>query len=289
MTKTDRYTLIATVLLGILLYTVLRFAHDLNLAWDGSVLEPPPVTDDTQEPTQPRIASTADLRTLLTDNHVDAVMTLDGYARWSDARGFTGSNRLLGSTDVAPADELAAAAETELKVKSDAGDAAASQALAARMLFIDSFGSIDLYRLAAEQGSTFALLRIGSVLEALETATTGSEPTDPMQQQHIAELTGRGIDNSLRLTALGYVVTAIRDGGPPIVDHALFEWLDRLSDTTTPEEMVAVCEWSEQKLLNVAKSRARRGKPTITTVAPPVFFTIPKLAERLPCRRRRSG
>ena len=32
MTKTNRFTLIATILLGILLYTVLRFAHDLNLA-----------------------------------------------------------------------------------------------------------------------------------------------------------------------------------------------------------------------------------------------------------------
>lgn len=281
MTKTNRYTLIATLLLGVLLYTVLRFAHDLNLAWDGSALDPPPVTDDAQT----RIASTMDLRALLIENEVDAVTALHGYARWSDARGFTGNNRLFGSIDVASYNDLATIDEAELVALSDVGDATASQALGARMLFIDSFRSIDFYRRAAEQGSTYALLRIGSLLEALDAVAASNQPGDPMQRRRIADLTKQGIRNSLRLTALGYVITAVRDGGPPIVDYALLAWLDRLSETTTTEERVAVCEWSEQMLLNVARSRARRGKPAITTIAPPVFFTIPDLAERLPCRR----
>jgi len=283
VTKTNRFTLIATILLGVLLYSVLRFAHDLNLAWDGSVLDPPPATDDAQTPTQPRIESTRDLHALLADKGIDAVAALSGYARWSDARGFTGTNQLFGSVDVAPYIDLAAIEEAELVALSDAGDAAASQALGARMLFVDSFRSIDFYRRAAGQGSTYALLRIGSLLEALDAVAAGNQTGDPVQRQRIADLTRRGIGNSLRLTALGYVITAVRDGGPPIVDYALLAWLDRMNDTTTSAELATVCEWSEQTLLNIARERVRRGKPAITTIAPPVFFAIPDLAERLPC------
>ena len=279
MTKANRFTLIATILLGILLYTVLRFAHDLNLAWDGSTLSPPPpAIDDTQGPVDPRIENTKDLRALLIEHDVDAVTALNAYARWSDARGFTGGNRLFGA---APTDDLATVADAELLTRSDTGDSAASQELAARVLFVDPIRAIDLFQLAAEQGSTFALLRIGSLLEALDTVSTGSQSIDP----HIVELTEQGVRNSLRLTALSYAVTAVRDAGPPIVDYTVLAWLDRLNETTTPEEQVAVCEWSERTLLNVARGRARWGKPAITTVAPPVFFTIPDLAKRLPCGR----
>ncbi len=285
MTKTDRSTLIATVLLGVLLYTVLRFAHDLNLAWDGSVLEPPPVADNEQESASPRISGAKDLRALLIDNDVDATAALDGYARWSVARGFSGDDRLFASNDRPPGEDFSAIDEATLVARSDAGDAAASQMLGARMLFVDSFRSIDFYRRAAEQGSTFALLRIGSLLEALAAVAAGNKTNHPVQERRVAELAGQGVNNSLHLTALGYVITAIRDGGPPIVDHSLLERLRRLSDTITPEEQVAVCEWSERTLVNIAKERARHGKPAVTTTAPPVFFALPELAGQLPCRQ----
>jgi len=291
VTKTNRFTLIATFLLGVLLYTILRFAADLNIAWDGSVLQPPPATDNTRAPTQPRIATATDLRAALDDHGIesgiesgiDSRAAIDGYADWSDARGFTGDNRLFGTPDIAPTDAFAAGNETVLIARSDAGDVAASQALAARMLFIDPFNAIEYFRRAAEQGSTFALLRIGSVLEALDAAGADAAIAGHAQRQRVADLTERGVGNSLRLTALGYVMTAIRDGGAPIVDHTLLTWLDRLIDESDNDELVAVCEWSERTLVDIAKGRVRWGKPAITTVAPPVFFAIPNLAERLPC------
>lgn len=293
MTKTNRFTLIATILLGVLLYTILRFAHDLNVSWDGRALTPPPATDDTLVPAQPRIAATTDLLAVLDaapDEHgatggIDSTGVLDDYADWSDARGFTGKNRLFGTPDRVPSDALAATNETELRMWSDAGDAAASQELAARILFVDLFSAIEFFQRAAEQGSTFALLRIGSLIESLDAAADGNAVADPVQRQRIADLAERGVDNDLRLTALGYLVTAIRDGGAPIIDHTLLAWLDRLNDGTTNDERVAVCKWSERMLLDIAKGRVRWGKPAITTVAPPVFFAIPGLDDRLPCNR----
>jgi hypothetical protein len=293
VTKTNRFTLIATILLGILLFTILRFAHDLNVAWDGSKLKPPPATDDTRVSTWPRVATTADLHAFLdqqgAENGIDSTAILNGYAEWSDARGFTGRNRLFGTADTAPSDALTANDEDVLRARSNTGDAAASQALAARVLFVDLFDAIDHFRRAAEQGSTFALLRIGSLLEALDATETDNEMADPAQRQRVADLTEHGVDNSLRLTALGYVVAAIRDGGAPVVDRALLTQLDRLHDETTNDEWVAVCEWSERTLLNIARARIRWGKPAVVTVAPPIFFSVPDLADRLPCGRTPRG
>jgi len=286
VSKTNRFTLIATILLGVLLYTILRFAHDLNIAWDGSPLKPPPATNDTPDTTQPRIATATDLLALLEKElarqSLDSETALDEYAEWSTARGFIGKNRLPGSPDTTslmPGDQAA------LLARSEAGNATASQALAAQILFTDPFRAIELFHRAAEQGSTFALLRTGSLLEALDTAGTGTGADDVKHRERVNELTKQGVGNSLRLTALGYVITAIRDGGAPIVDRSLLTWLDRLQFETTNDELVAVCEWSEHTLFDIAKGRALRGKSPVTTNAPPVFFTIPGLADQLPCRR----
>jgi len=289
VTKTNRFTLIATILLGILLFTILRFAHDLNVAWDGSKLKPPPATDATRASTRLRISTTTDLRDFLdrqgAGNGIDATAILDDYADWSDARGFTGRNRLFGTADTAPSDVFTANDEDVLRTRSDAGDAAASQALAEHILFVDLYSAIELFRRAAEQGSTFALLRIGSLLEALDATGTGYEIADPAQRQRVVDLTEQGVGNSLRLTALGYVVAAIRDGGAPVVDGALLMQLDRFHDETTSDEWAAVCEWSERTLLDIAKTRIRWGKPAVVTVAPPIFFSVPDLDDRLPCGR----
>jgi len=289
VTKTNRFTLIATILLGILLFTILRFAHDLNVAWDGGKLKPPPATDDTRASTRPRIATTTDLHAFLdqqgAENGIDSTAILNDFAKWSDARGFTGRNRLFGTADTVPSGALTANDDDVLRMRSDAGDAAASQALAERILFVDLYGAIELFRRAAEQGSTFALLRIGALLEALDATGTGYEIADPAQRQRVVDLTEQGVGNSLRLTALGYILVAIRDGGAPVVDGPQLTQLDRFHDETTNDEWVAVCEWSENTLLNIARARIRWGKPAVVTVAPPIFFSVPDLADRLPCSR----
>lgn len=289
MTKTNRFTLIATVLLGVLLYTILRFADDLNVAWDGSELEPLPETNNTHQSAQPRIATAMDLRTVLdkrrAEDSIDSAAALDGYSDWSEARGFVGSNRIFSPSEVAPSDRFADMDQAGLIARSEAGDALASQTLAARILFDDPFSAIDLFRRAAEQGSTFALLRIGSLLEALNTVAARNAEANPDQQQRFSDLAKQGVRGSLRLTALGYVVTAIRDGGAPIVDHTLLSWLDRLEAGTTNNELVAACEWSEKTMLDIAGRRIRAGKSPVTTQAPPVFMAIPDLADLLPCAR----
>jgi len=283
--KTNRFTLIATVLLGVLLYMILRYARDLNIAWDGAELTPPPAIDNSQIPAQPRIATTADLSDFLNAGGRVTETLLNHYADWSAAHGFTGKNRLFGAPDIAASGHYTNLAESELVARSATGDELASQVLATRRLFTDPFSAIEYFRRAAGQGSTFALLRIADLLEALDAAETGRATTHSGQSDRLRTLVKHGVGNSLKLTALGYLVTAMRDGGPPVIDPGVLAGLDRLRKGTTGDQRVAVCEWSERMLLEIAKDRVRWGKPAITTVPPPVFFAPPDLADRLPCRR----
>lgn len=265
MTKTNRFTLIATILLGILLFTILRFADDLNVAWNGKILEPRPASGDASESQPPQIRDNADLRKLLTTvAGIDSAAVLDGYTVWSQNRGFTGTSRLFGTKKPTAPEAFAAMEDSELEVRSASGDARASQTLAARTVFTDPLNALALFHRAAEQGSTNALLRIAFVLEALDAAGSENESAD---------------------SALGYAIAAVRDGGSPVVDHALLAWLDRLAAAASRDELANACEWSERTLLEIAGRRARWGAPPITTAPPPVFFAVPDLAGRLPCKR----
>jgi len=282
--KTNRFTLIATVLLGVLLYMILRYARDLNIAWDGTEPAPPTAIDNPQIPSQPQIATTADLRAFLDADAMASDTLLDHYADWSAAHGFTGKNRLFGAPDIAAANRFTALAGPELVARSEAGAVLASQVLATRRLFTDPFSAIEYFRRAAGQGSTFALLRIADLLEALDAAEAGRATARSDQADRARALAERGVDHSLKLTALGYLVTAMRDGGPPVIDPGVLAELDRLREGTTGDQRVAVCQWSERMLLEIARDRVRWGRPAITTAPPPVFFTLPDLAGRLPCR-----
>lgn len=295
MTKTSRFTLIATVLLGILLYTITRFAGDLNVAWDGSVIEPAP--PDTEAPIALPIADAAGVRAVLEALDIDTVAALDGWAAWSDARGFVPPNRLYGIPDPAlvasgssgrrdPASlstDPATIDEAELLARSAAGDAAATQALAARAASTAPFKAIDYYRLAADQGSTFALLRLASLFEALDTVARSGATADPEYARRIAALTGPAPGTDLRQMAFAHLLAAVRDGGPPTVDPSLLAWLRRLDDQVSEPQRHAACGQSARLLMAIAGRRARMGRPPVVTEAPPVFFTAPEWADQQIC------
>lgn len=305
MSRTSRFTLIATVLLGVLLYTITRFAEDLNVAWDGSVIEPPPIETDASIDLP--MADAAGVSSVLTALDIDPVAARDGWAAWSDARGFAPPNRLHGipdpvssgpgPSDPAPSDPgdasrrdsasrgagPATTDEAELLALSQAGDAAATQALAARVALRAPFEAIDYYRLAADQGSTFALLRLASLFEALDTVARSGTTTDPAHARRLAALADSAPGNSLRLMAFTHLLAAVRDGGPPIVDPSLLAWLRRLDEQASDTQRSAACGQSARLLMDIAGRRARSGRPPVVTEAPPIFFTAPGWAEQQIC------
>ena len=251
MTKTNRYTLIATILLGVLLFTIVQFANDLDVAWDGTRIEP-------EQPADRSVSTfTADPDAALGTAGLEASTARAAADRWRQARGLPADSYLTANTPVIIT------------------QAAVTQAQAEQLRFDDLPTALALFNKAAEQGSAYALLRIAALLEAL--AATTSDAPDTIAMLSVAD----GPD--LRLSALGYILTALRVAGPPLADIDLVAGIDRLLPETTLEQRSLACQWSERRLLDLARARAKQGVRTISTDTPPVFLTAPGAIDSLPC------
>ena len=149
MSKTNVYTLVATALLGVLLYVVLQFAR--------KVPTQPVTTNIMTEPIGLSVGGRSDLPAILEARGIDAQRAIAESIDWRQARGFLDSDRMFGvAGDEAPARLYEILEIATLESMSESGDLAATQALAARKLLEDPFASLALYTTAANQGSVFA-------------------------------------------------------------------------------------------------------------------------------------
>lgn len=277
MSKTNIYTLVATALLGVLLFVVVQFTR--------RVPTEPVVTNIVTEPAGLQIGGRADLAAFLESRQFDVARAIGDSIAWRRARGFFDSDRFFGTGegDVSVPDYDSIDIAT-LESMSDTGDLAATQALAARILLEDPFTSLGLYATAANQGSTYAVIQIGGLRETFSDITLDKFISDPEYQQNLNELRGDGSINKLKIEAFAYIAAAIRDGGIAIVDRELLDWIQRLEYELRPEEQVSACAMSENIFLKFSSARRSRGLAQITTEPPPVFFGIPDLEAQLPCQ-----
>lgn len=277
MSKTNLYTLIATALLGVLLYVVLQFARKVPTT--------PPTAETIHAPEHPRLANHPDLHEFLAARGLDGHKLLVESAHWRQARGFLGGDRLLGVTeDSAPSRAYQSIDTLVLNSMSDNGDLAATQTLAARTLPNDPFAALDLYMTAAEQGSIYAMLQIGSLRETLGDRALDRFKSDPDYLRKVGELRGDDSNQTLQMEAFAYIAAAVRDAGATIVDDDLLGWLRRMEREIPSAQRAAACELSERIFLKFGAARRGRGLAPLTTTPPPVFIAIRNLDEKIPCR-----
>jgi hypothetical protein len=277
MSKTNVFTLIATALLGVLLYVILQLAHDLKNA---------PVIEATQPLAGNHGISTyADLLGFLERKGIGSEHAIASSAGWFQDRGFPGSHSLLGIpgqnewTEQYP--DLDDAVLESLSAK---GDMAATQTLASHRISIDPFAAMELYATAAAQGSTYAIIQIGSLRETFANMELDRYRADPVYLEKIGRLRGDDSNQTLQLEAFAYAMAAVRDGGPPVIDRDLLAWLQRMAETIPPSLRESACERSEQVFLEFSGARRTRNLAPITRDPPAIFISIPDLADLLPCR-----
>lgn len=295
MSKTNVFTLIATILLGVLLYTIVRFSTGLpepppaDSIREAATLAPPAnaglPTPAARSGELPRISGYAELLVFLTARGVDGESAIAGSARWLHERGFSGINTLLGVTEEnAPGIALQSLDDATLQTMLEAGDSGASQAMASRVLFTDPFAALDLYRTAAGQGSVYAILRIASLLESLGDISLDDFVADPAYLQKLVDLRSRDSDQGPKISAFSHALAAARDGGMPVIDAEMLSWLQRLSSEFSESEQRSACERSTQLFFEFGTKRRQKGLRPISTDPPPVFLSIPDLESQLPCR-----
>ena len=296
MDRTNISILLSTVLLGVLLYIVRQIGEQ-----GLEAVTPPPrtqapeaATADTMTVVASRatleselriIDSPAALRDLLADRDIDADAAIAGAQSWYEDRGFIGANPLFGfAADTARRDYYASLDEATLGVMSRDNDAGATQELAVRARLTDPFGALDLFELAARQGSVNALLQIASLRETLADVRPADYAQDPDYARNLRRVGGSNSERNLRYLALVSALTAMRDGGPPVTDGPLLQWVDNLADRLPPSRQKQACNQSFNDFLALSSARRTSGRPPVDVDPPPVFLGLNDLDEQLPCQ-----
>jgi hypothetical protein len=276
MSKTNVFTLIATALLGVLLYVIVQFTRDLPALPSVEVIRP---SDRNGE-----ISAYTELIELLEEKGADAERVIADWSRWLQSRGFPGNYGLSGIAEQnTSTGEYADLNDAALESLSAKGDMAATQMLASMRISIDPFAAMDLYTTAAAQGSAYAMLQIGSLRQTFANIALDGYRADPGYLKKLSRLRGDDSNQTLRMEAFAYAMAAVRDGGPPIIDPDLLLWLQRMAEALPPALRESACELSEQLFLEFSGARRSRGLAPLTTIPPAVFISIPNLAEQLPC------
>jgi len=303
VTKNNISILVATALLGVLLYVILTIFGDIDVIEPVGTLPQTPVEIDADTVASadpeisvksvesasrsdiPKIATYDDLLRLLNDRGLEGEQLIATTAKWFQARGFFGPDVLLGISDAAaPMSYYEALDELTLKGMSDAGDMGASQTLASRSRFIDPFEAMALYETSGGQGSIKAMLQIASLYETFEDIELDQFESDQKFQQKIRRFRPQSSGGMTNRRDFGFAMAAVRDGGRPVANPEIVQWIQSMARTMPEDVLTSACKLSERLFINASEARRQAGFRPLSTIPPAVFLGDPELDQKLPCR-----
>jgi hypothetical protein len=303
MHPATRSTLISTVLLGILLYAILRFAD--GLMGDAEKLEEaerqdrsafreqgvrsdtPVITESASQeidPYLPRIQSYDDLVTLLDQLGLNGLLVVEDAARWYAERGYLDENTLLGVTPEGSRSAYYATLDTAtLRAMSDAGDAGATQTLARLAMFDDPIAALELYEKAVTQGSVYASVKVADTLSIFKDLRLEAQASDPEFRKMMRDLPKRYPSSDLDTESYATILAAMSDGGPPVSNDELLNWGSWLEERTRQYNIEYACKRSADILIANSMARQANGVAPVSMKPPPVFLSPADREQRIPC------
>lgn len=303
VTKNNISILVATALLGVLLYIILAIFGDIDVIEPVDTLPQSPVEigadtvvsadpETSVKPVEsashsdlPGIATYDDLLRLLNDRGLKGEQLIATTAKWFQARGFLGPDALLGISDAAaPMSYYEALDELTLKGMSDAGDMGASQTLASGSRFIDPFEAMALYETAGGQGSIKAMLQIASLYETFDDIELDQFESDQKFQQKIRRFRPQGSGGMTNRRDFGFAMAAVRDGGRPVANPEIVQWIQNMAGAMPEDVLSNACKLSERLFINASEARRQAGFRPLSTIPPSVFLGDPELDQKLPCQ-----
>lgn len=295
MDRTNFSILLATALLGVLLYIVRQIG---NTGLD--YVTPPPLEPDRQaaaadstrvvaapqttESALPIVDGAPALAALLDSLGLDGDLVVEEARQWYQQRGFIAGNPLLGAD---PDSELrsyyASLDGATLESLSAGGEVGATHELAARARLTNPFLAQQLLGKAVEQGSVNAWIQMASILETLADVNPNDFSSDPEFVRNLMRIGGRDAEDQLRYLAFVNAVTALRDGGEPVIDDSLLGWVAELGRGIPVGKLRQGCNQSFAVLIDMSKTRRAAGLPPLNTTPPPVFLGRTAGSAALPC------
>ena len=295
MDRTNISILLATALLGVLLYIVRQIGNTGIEAVAPLPREPSPevaaagstrvvAAPQTTESALPIIDGAPALKEYLDSLGLNGEATVDDARRWYEQRGFIGANPLLGpDPDSSLREYYESLDEATLEVMGEAGDVGASHELADRARLTDPFGAQKWLGTAAAHGSIKAFLQIASFQETLADVRPEDFQSDPDFMRELSRVGGRDPETRLRQLAFVNALTAIRDGGEPVMDNDVLNWVDELGERIPVEQRRQACSTSLTTFIGLGSARRSAGIAPVTTAPPPVFMSRQDADRELPC------
>jgi len=273
--------LLATALLGILLYVILGIVGDVSI--------PLPEANDTTEveaelQSAALISNQAELITFLQTQDVDSVQALEKYRGWLSAFGYPDLPEFLQEPGYRPdAEQLATRDDAALLSLAGEGDTLAMQILATRSVGNDPLDAANWYRNAAMRGSVYAMLRLSDLMETFANPKLNEFNTDPVFASSLQDL--RDAVPSLPEEALRWAIAAATVGGQPALSVDLAARLERQAAALQDGTVAQVCSSSQRLVLELAAERRAHGGLALTTVPPEIFVSAANLVgDAIPCQ-----
>jgi len=293
VSRTNISILLATALLGVLLFVVRQIVVDQPVEpievpvasrAPEAVPEVAPVRVDAKGEALPVIADPDDLQAWLTEQGIDSDTALAGTLDWFEARGYLATGPMVGLIgNSQTADYYASLDDGTLRSLSLGGEALATQELAGRQRVTDPFGALESFQEAVKQGSVNALLKMASLQETLAEISPEDFSSDPGFVRQLRRVAGKD-GSALREAAYANVLTAMRDGGPAVIDDDLLGWAQEMEGRLDQSQLISACNRSFNEFLGISNQRRLRGMAPITVAPPPTFLGLPDLEAQLPCQ-----
>lgn len=279
--------LLATALLGVLVWIVLSMARDFARAPETPLPLPTETEEAAFDPSLARISTRAELANWLTAGGYSAATLIESRDAWLKRLGFPRRQAPVGLESAAAADpgnedtDLSDYDDNELLRIAGNGNARAFQALADRSLQSDPLAALEWYEQAVANGSVYAMLRISDLLLTLSAPELENFVSDSAWQLALEKINGDS--PPARERALAWAIAAAIIGGFGIVDATYAERIAGLSDELGKPATERACETANDYVLETAAARRTRGGLVIETQAPEFALSISQPEQALPC------
>jgi hypothetical protein len=274
--------LLATALLGVLLWIVISIVVDLANAPDELLPMPAEEAETFFDPALPRIKTPATLVVYLNEQGYPGDTLLAGYGDWLEERGYPPAHNWAIEQDIAAAASFDTLDDAELLLIAGSGDIPAMHELAERSLaHNDPLEALAWYDRAIVSGSLYAMLRTADLITTL---------TDPALAEFISNPGWQAALEKLRTEtpapperALGWSLAAVSVGGYGVMDAAHARRIMSLTEQLAPAEVDNACEIAQDYVLQAAAVRRVQGGPVFSAEQPPMALSVAKPQEIIRC------
>lgn len=278
ISRTNISVLLATALLGVLLWTVLGIVSEFGKIPAERPRAPEP---EITAPDLDAINNRLELEVLLDKLTTEVDGRIENYNDWMAQRGFPEGYAFWNVSPPDTGDAYAARDNLSLVSMAGNGDIGAMYALADRRLKDDPLDALTWYDQAIAAGSLYAMLKTADLLETIADPQVQALFDSPAWARAFGTLEHDTITPVEK--ALAWSIAFVTIGGYSLVDARHGGRLERLAAQLDDDGRRRACETAETFVLDSAAAIRAGGGTVFSLDQPAIALTVPDPAAAIPC------